>query len=257
MEVATKGIADMQDKVDTLIVVPNQKLFEVVEKNISFFEAMKRVDDILASAVKSISVLITQPGLINVDFADVKSIMANAGTSLMGIGTASGEDRAANATKAAISSPLLEISINGAKGVLLNVVGGKDLAMYEIDEAAKIIGAVVDEDCNVIFGANIDPEMGDDIKITVLATGFDNTQPRHNYLPAEPVTTILTQKSYTPVTSNPKTKSTDEDIEMPKAKAKIVEEEPDTELEPVEDDDSEAEEKDYETPSFMRRKKDY
>lgn len=173
METALQGIAEIKDKVDTLIVVPNQKLLDVIERNISFMEAMKKVDDVLAMAVKSISELITQGGMINVDFADIKSIMLNAGTALMGIGVATGEDRAKEAAKMAMESPLLETSIEGATGVLFNIVGGEDLAMYEIDEVSRTITEVVHPEANVFFGANVDAEMNEQIQVTVLATGFE------------------------------------------------------------------------------------
>jgi cell division protein FtsZ len=173
METALSGIDSLKDKVDTLIVVPNQKLLDVIDQNISFLDAMKQVDDVLAHAVRSISHLITQAGLINVDFADVKSIMQDAGTALMGMGSAKGDDRAQNAAQLAVSSPLLEVSIEGAKGVLFNVIAGSDLAMYEVDQAAQFISDSVDADANIIFGATIDPDMKEEMQITVLATGFD------------------------------------------------------------------------------------
>ncbi len=175
MDAALRGIGELKDKVDTLIIVPNQRLLEVIERNISFIEAMKKVDEVLAQAVMSISDLVNHAGLINVDFADVKSVMTNAGTALMGIGEASGDERAKEAAQLAITSPLLELSIDGAKGVLFNIVGGNDLAMFEVDEAAKLIYESVDSSANIIFGASIDPELKDEILITVLATGFDMT----------------------------------------------------------------------------------
>jgi cell division protein FtsZ len=175
IETAIKGIDELRDKVDTLIVVPNQKLLDVIDKNISFLDAMKQVDDVLSHAVRSIAHLITQAGLINVDFADVKSVMENAGTALMGMGTSKGENRAKMAAQLAVSSPLLEVSIDGAKGVLFNVIGGPDLAMFEIDEAAQFISDSVDSEANIIFGATIDPDKTEEIEITVLATGFDTT----------------------------------------------------------------------------------
>jgi len=174
METGLKGIEDLRDKVDTLIVVPNQKLLDVIDKNISFLDAMRQVDDVLAQAVRSISQLITQAGLINVDFADVKSVMQDAGTALMGMGNAKGENRAQMAAQMAISSPLLEVSIDGAKGVLFNVIGGADLGMFEVDQAAQFIANSVDPDANIIFGATIDANLKDELQITVLATGFDN-----------------------------------------------------------------------------------
>lgn len=168
------GIDDLKDKVDTLIVIPNQRILEIVDKNVSFLDAMKKVDDVLGNAVRSISNLITQTGLINVDFADVRSIMTNAGTSLMGIGAASGDKRASEAAQQAVESPLLELSIDGATGVLFNVIGSKDLAMHEVDEAANVISSAADPEANIIFGATIDPDLDDEVQITVLATGFDN-----------------------------------------------------------------------------------
>ena len=173
-DTALRGIDELKDKVDTLIIIPNQRLLEIIERNISFLEAMKRVDDVLAQAVMSISDLVNDTGMINVDFADVKSVMTNAGTALMGIGTASGEERAKEAAQMAITSPLLELSIEGAKGVLFNVIGGNDMAMYEVDEAAELIYDAVDPSANIIFGATIDSNMKDEVKITVLATGFDS-----------------------------------------------------------------------------------
>lgn len=173
MEVALQGVEDIQDKVDTLIVIPNQKLFEIEEKNLTFVEALRKVDDVLAQAVKSISQLITQTGLINLDFQDIRTIMANAGTALMGIGEAEGDDRTSVATKAAIQSPLLEFSISGAKGVIFNIAGGQDLGIAEVGEAARVIQEEVSPDCNVVFGASIDEELGDKVKVTVIATGFD------------------------------------------------------------------------------------
>lgn len=174
MKTAELGIDELKDKVDTLIVIPNQRILEIIDRNVSFLDAMKKVDDVLGNAVRSISNLITQTGLINVDFADVRSIMQNAGTSLMGMGTASGEERAVEAAKSAIESPLLELSIDGATGVLFNVIGGKDLSMHEVDEAAQVISNAAIPDANIIFGATIDPDLQEEIQITVLATGFEN-----------------------------------------------------------------------------------
>lgn len=178
--VAEEGLAELKDKVDTLIVVPNQRLLEVIDDNIGFLDAMKEVDKVLAEGVKSISGLVTHSGLINVDFADVKAVMTGAGTSLMGMGRASGDRRAEDAARQATSSPLLDMSIEGAKGVLFNVVGGTDLTMREVDEAAQLISEAVDPEANVIFGATIDPDMNDEIMITIVATGFDQTKQVHS-----------------------------------------------------------------------------
>jgi cell division protein FtsZ len=174
MDSALKGIEELREKVDTLIVVPNQRLLETMEKGLPFLDAMKKADDVLAQAVKSIANLITQTGLINVDFADVRSVMDNGGTALMGIGTASGEQRAVDAAKMAIESPLLEVSIDGAKGVLFNVVGGRDISMTEMSEAAEIVKEKINSDAIFIFGASIDPSFEDRIEVTVLATGFES-----------------------------------------------------------------------------------
>uniref|UniRef100_A0A7C4M0S4 Cell division protein FtsZ n=1 Tax=candidate division CPR3 bacterium TaxID=2268181 RepID=A0A7C4M0S4_UNCC3 len=178
MLAAEEGIINLKEKVDTLIVIPNQRILDVVDKKMTLVEAFKIVDSVLGQGVTGISDLITLPGLINVDFADVRAIMTNAGSALMGIGTGVGENRAATAARMAISSPLLEISIDGAKGVLFNITGGSDLTMSEVDEAAKLIAASVDTDANIIFGATIDEQMVDQIKITVIATGFDEAKKR-------------------------------------------------------------------------------
>jgi cell division protein FtsZ len=175
---AEEGILDLKDKVDTLIVIPNQRLIEVVDKKMTLLEAFRVADSVLGHGVQGISDLITMPGLINVDFADVKAIMTNAGSSLMGIGTGVGENRASTAARTAVASPLLELSIEGAKGVLFNITGGPDLTMAEVDEAAKLISGSVDPDANIIFGATIDEHLVDQIKITVVATGFDETKRR-------------------------------------------------------------------------------
>lgn len=178
MMVAEEGIETLRDKVDALIVIPNQRLLEVVDKNMTLQEAFRMADSVLGQGVQGISDLITMPGLINVDFADVRSIMTSAGSALMGIGQAGGENRAEVAARMAIASPLLEVSIEGAKGVLFNIVGGTDLTMEEVDKAAKIIAAAADPDANIIFGATIKDDMVDQLKISVIATGFDQTRAR-------------------------------------------------------------------------------
>jgi cell division protein FtsZ len=176
MIVAEEGIADLKEKVDTLIVIPNQRLLEVVDKKMTLIDAFKMADSVLGQGVQGISDLITMPGLINVDFADVRTIMTNAGSALMGIGTGVGENRAQTAARQATASPLLEVTIEGAKGVLFNIIGGPDMTMSEVDEAAKIIAQAADADANIIFGATIDDQMMDQIRITVIATGFDETR---------------------------------------------------------------------------------
>ncbi len=171
--VAEEGTSKLKDKVDTLIVIPNQKVLEIIDNKVSVTQAFKKIDSILHQGVKGIAELITTPGLINVDFADVRAIMSGAGTALMGIGAGSGDKRTGIAIKQAIHSPLLETSIEGAKGVLFNIVGGPDLSMSEVDEAASIISKIVDQDADIIFGAVIDEKMMDQVKITVIATKFD------------------------------------------------------------------------------------
>ena len=170
---AEKSAELLRDKVDTLITIPNDRLKEVVSAETSIVDAFRVVDDVLRQGVQGISDLITVPGLINLDFADVRAVMRTAGSALMGIGRASGPDRAAEAAREAISSPLLEISISGAQGVLFNVTGGPSLGLFEVDEAAEIIKEMADPEANIIFGTVIDERMGDDLQITVIATGFD------------------------------------------------------------------------------------
>jgi cell division protein FtsZ len=176
MENAERGIADLKMEVDALITIPNQKLLELTEDELSVADAFKVSDSILSQGVQGISDLIVMPGLINVDFADVKAIMKDAGSALMGIGIGTGENRAVEAAKAAISSSLLEVSIDGATGILFNVTGGSNLSMREVNEAAKLISSSASQDANIIFGTTIDESMTDQIKVTVIATGFDQEQ---------------------------------------------------------------------------------
>jgi cell division protein FtsZ len=173
---ASEGIDFLKDNVDTLIVIPNQRVLEVIDKKTSIIDAFKKIDSVLHQGVKGIAELITLPGLINVDLNDVKSIMNNAGNAIMGMGIGTGDKRAITAIRQAISSPLLDASIDGAKGILLNVVGGSDLSMSEVDEAASMIQKAVDPDANIIFGAAIDESLHDQIKITVIATRFDDNR---------------------------------------------------------------------------------
>lgn len=176
---AEAGVEQLREKVDTLIVIPNDRLLQVVDKTTSFQDAFRIADDVLRQAVQGISDLIAIPGLINLDFADVRTVMLNTGSALMGIGLASGDDRAQKAAKEAISSPLLETSINGARGVLLNITGGPDLGLFEVNEAAQIVTDAADPDANIIFGAVIDESLGDAVRVTVIATGFDG-RPRRD-----------------------------------------------------------------------------
>ncbi|MFC4409294.1 cell division protein FtsZ [Chungangia koreensis] len=173
---AIGGISAMKESVDTLIVIPNDRLLEIVDKNTPMLEAFREADNVLRQGVQGISDLIAVPGLINLDFADVKTIMSNKGSALMGIGVSSGENRAAEAAKKAISSPLLETSIDGAKGVLMNITGGSNLSLYEVQEAADIVASASDEDVNMIFGSVINDNLKDEIVVTVIATGFTEEQ---------------------------------------------------------------------------------
>ena len=182
---ADKGIQDLKSKVDTLIIIPNDRLLQVIDKHTSITEAFRIADDVLRQGVQGISDLIAVPGLINLDFADVKTIMTDTGSALMGIGVASGENRAAEAARKAISSPLLETSIEGAKGVLLNITGGINMGLLEVNEAAEIIADAADPEANIIFGAVIDENMVDEVRVTVIATGFDNRPPRQEGLDLE------------------------------------------------------------------------
>jgi cell division protein FtsZ len=172
-QVAEEGLEELKKHVDTLITIPNQLLLSTSERSISLIESFKKADEVLLHAAKSISDLITIPGLINLDFADVKTIMSEMGMAFMGMGIASGENKAMDATQKAITSPLLEdISINGARGLLINITGGKDLTLHEVNDASTLIQEEADEDANIIFGAVIDPKMEDEVRITVIATGF-------------------------------------------------------------------------------------
>jgi cell division protein FtsZ len=178
MQQAEIGIEAIRAEVDTLIVVPNQRLLEIANKTVSVVEAFNTADDVLRAGVQGITDLITTPGLINLDFADVKSVMQGAGSALMGIGTAKGEDRAVRAAEMAVSSPLLESSIDGAHGVLLLVQGASDLGLHEIDEAARLVQEAVSPEANIIYGTTIDDTLGDEVRITVIAAGFDGGAPK-------------------------------------------------------------------------------
>jgi cell division protein FtsZ len=173
-EIADRGWEELSKNVDTIITIPNDRILQIIDKKTTFLDAFKTVDEVMRQGVQGISELITIPGLINVDFADVKTIMRDTGSALMGIGIGSGETRAVDAAKMAISSPLLELSIEGAKGILFTITGGNDLTMSEVDEAAKIITNSAADEAKIIFGANIDETMNNAIRITVIATGFDN-----------------------------------------------------------------------------------
>jgi len=250
-DVALKGITEIKDKVDTLIVIPNEKLFEASEDNLSFLDAMKKVDDVLAQAVKSIAQLITQTGRINVDFADIKTIMTNAGTALMGMGMATGDNRAEEAVKMAIQSPLLELSINGAKGVLFNVVSGKDLSMNEIKKISEIIAASVSDEANIYFGTSIDNELEDELHITVLATGFDeNNRLSH--------TTINLREDPERISLKSNSMSSFDDDDFEEKKPNKLGPVKSIEIEEDEEDEDDEKWDDLESrPAFLRNRKKY
>jgi cell division protein FtsZ len=253
------AIAQLSRSVDTLITIPNDRLLQTIDRRTPLLETFKIADDVLRQGVQGISELITEHGLINLDFADVKAVMSNAGSALMGIGRASGEDRAAQAAQQAIESPLIEVSIDGARGVLFNVCGGYDMSMSEIQEAAEIITGAVSPDANIIFGATLKPELEDELIITVIATGFDGI-----YSDVQPVRALDNVVEQTFSLDN-NTENTDEDSDV---KTSPIAEAIDMELETkdpsadfsaetesvniwanVEDDDE------NDTPAFLRRRK--
>ncbi|MBI3577714.1 cell division protein FtsZ [Candidatus Gottesmanbacteria bacterium] len=240
MVTAEEGILDLKEKVDTLIVIPNQRLLEVIDRKMTLLEAFRVADSVLSQGVQGIADLITMPGLINVDFADVRAIMTSAGSALMGIGTGVGENRASTAARTAISSPLLEMSIEGAKGVLFNITGGPDLTMAEVDEAAKQIAAAVDPDANIIFGATIDEHMVDQVKISVIATGFDETKRRLRELTGKPRSPVFTQT----VTSYQTPSNTSQTTVSPTT----------TPVSSTPADDLPPEEDEFDIPAFLRQR---
>jgi cell division protein FtsZ len=186
-EQAERGIDSLRERVDTLIVIENDRLLQVVEKKTSIVDAFRMADDILRQGVQGITDLITVPGLVNLDFADVRTIMRDAGSALMGIGVASGESRAAEAARTAVSSPLLEASIEGATGILLNITGPKEIGLFEVNEAAEVVTGAADQNANVIFGAVIDESLKDEVRVTVIATGFGAQRRRRRREPGVPV----------------------------------------------------------------------
>ncbi|TRZ86275.1 MAG: cell division protein FtsZ [Streptomycetaceae bacterium] len=187
---ADEGIEELRSEVDTLIVIPNDRLLAISDRSITAVEAFKSADQVLLSGVQGITEIITQPGLINLDFADVKSIMTDAGSALMGIGSARGENRAVRAAELAISSPLLEASIDGAMGVLLSVAGGSDLGLFEINEACELVQAAAHPEAKIIFGTTIDDALGDEVRITVIAAGFDGGAPKKVAMPVIDAATL-------------------------------------------------------------------
>jgi cell division protein FtsZ len=236
---AEEGVESVKDHVDTLIVIPNQRILEVVDRKLSLVDAFKVADSVLEQGVQGISEIITLPGLINIDFADVRAIMANAGSALMGIGRGKGEGRAQAAARTAIASPLLEVSMDGARGVLFNIVGGEDLTMTEVDEAAKIIKSSADPDANIIFGAAIDESMRDELRITVVATGFDsNRATMRDFIP----------NRYAP---NPAATENEERHEQPSQPTNVLNQ---GGMPPQQEKKSDKEEDEWDIPAFLRQR---
>lgn len=244
---AEEGIEELKDKVDTLIVIPNQKVLEIIDEDVSMLEAFTIVDSVLSQGVQAISDLITVPGLINVDFADVRTIMYNAGSALMGTGLSTGDNRAQQAARAATNSPLLETSIEGARGILFNITGGPDMTMNEVNQAAQIVAESADADANIIFGANIDQNQKEShIKISIIATGFDQTRHRlHNYAQRR---STLTQ-SISPQPSSSPTKQDKKKQDKPKQK-----QEPKPKLDEKYQHNEVQVESPLDIPAFLRQK---
>lgn len=279
---ADTAIASLRQAVDTLIVIPNDRLLQTIDRQTPLLEAFKVADDVLRQGVQGISDLITVHGLINLDFADVKAVMSSAGSALMGIGRASGDDRAVKAAQQAVESPLLEVSIDGARGVLFNVIGGNDMSMHEINAAAETITAAADPDANIIFGATINPDLEGEIIITVVATGFDASYFGER-APASP-TGLVSAAPVTPATPAPETAKMDEslmqdmDVDLPidsdadnfksdspmpniwsmddhKENKNEVQEPPAKVVEPIVSSSFGDDEDELEKPSFLRRLK--
>jgi cell division protein FtsZ len=238
-EIAEVGYDNLKDKVDAIISIHNDRILQIIDKKTSLIEAFSTVDEVLRQGISGISDLITTHGIVNADFADVRSIMQDAGTALMGIGRASGENRAQEAAKAAVNSPLLDMTIDGAKGVLFNITGGSSLGMFEIDEAAKVITKSIDPDAKVKFGAVVDEDMGDEVRITVIATGFDETNRRPApILPLDDTKKTLTYTAPEPARMEPR---------KPLFSPKAIDPIPASEPEPAGDDE-------LDIPAFIRKK---
>ncbi len=242
---AQGGIEAMKDAVDTLIVIPNDRLLEIVDKSTPMLEAFREADNVLRQGVQGISDLIAVPGLINLDFADVKTIMSNRGSALMGIGISSGENRAAEAAKKAISSPLLETSIDGAQGVLMNITGGSNLSLFEVQEAADIVATASDQEVNMIFGSVINENLKDEIVVTVIATGFNESE-----APLRPATRPSFGQSQ-PRQQQQQQQQQQAPAQQPSARREVKREEP-TEL-PTRNSNHQVEEA-LDIPTFLRNR---
>ena len=212
---AERGIESLKGKVDTLVVIPNDKLLQIIDRKTSIIEAFKMADDVLRQGVQGISDLIAVPGLVNLDFADVKTIMLNQGMAHMGVGRASGENRAEDAAKEAIQSPLLETSIEGAKGVIINITGGEDLGLHEVNTAAELVQRSVDPEANIIFGTVTDPSMQDEIQITVIATGFEKNENDISSIGVDNIVSKTWEKKINSIPSSSDVSSSQNDLDIP------------------------------------------
>ena len=212
---AERGIESLKGKVDTLVVIPNDKLLQIIDRKTSIIEAFKMADDVLRQGVQGISDLIAVPGLVNLDFADVKTIMLNQGMAHMGVGRASGENRAEDAAKEAIQSPLLETSIEGAKGVIINITGGEDLGLHEVNTAAELVQRSVDPEANIIFGTVTDPSMQDEIQITVIATGFEKPENNISSIGVDNIVSKTWEKKINSIPSSSDVSSSQNDLDIP------------------------------------------
>ncbi len=212
---AERGIESLKGKVDTLVVIPNDKLLQIIDRKTSIIEAFKMADDILRQGVQGISDLIAIPGLVNLDFADVKTIMLNQGMAHMGVGRAGGENRAEDAAKEAIQSPLLETSIEGAKGVIINITGGEDLGLHEVNTAAELVQRSVDPEANIIFGTVTDPSMSDEIQITVIATGFEKNNAPISSIGVDNIVSKTWEKKINSIPASTETSSSQNDLDIP------------------------------------------
>jgi cell division protein FtsZ len=242
--IADEGIETLREEVDTLIVIPNQRLMDVIDRKMTLLEAFKVADSVLGQAVGGIADIITTPGLINVDFADVRTIMQDAGTALLGIGAGVGENRAQMAARAAISSPLLDLTIEGATGVLFNITGGNDLTMFEVDEAARIISNAADADANIIFGSVIKEDLSDQLRITVVATGFDETRAR---------IAQFSQPKAQPSIQGVVSEGPDEETHEEKEEKQVEERNGDDETPPNEEGEGDVYGDKFEIPAFLRK----
>ncbi len=259
MKLAEKGIEELAKEVDAIIIIPNDKLLQLADKNTNFKDAFSSCDDVLRQAVEGISDLITTPGIINVDFADIKAIMSDAGSALMGIGSASGEKRAEKAAFAAINSPLLEVSIHGAKGVLFAISGGDDLTINEIQEAAKVITESIDKDAKVIFGTIRDEKLKKgEIKVTVIASSFPSDMPRKSLFTATPANQVVLKEENAPVVKKEIHNTIQANIQNPSSNInnndfiKKIEKRPEVVIEDIIEDDGDEWSA---VPAFLRRNK--